>query len=295
MLRDVNAKRMNSITLTTDLGVKDHYVAAIKGSILSQLPEAVIIDITHHVRPFNIAQASFFLKNVIADFPPNTIHIIAVDAEPYIDFRNPENNALPTIMKFKGQYFIGTDNGIFSLLLEDEQPEELWELDDVMSRPEGMPFPTKRFFVPAACALASGKSPDEIASPKNGFVRKIVTRPIVTDYTLKGSVIHIDHYGNLITNIKKSDFERFGAGTPFVIYFRQREYYIDKISFGYNEVPAGEKLALFNDAGLLEIAINKGTPENGGGANSLFGMRNGDVIRIEFSPRGSAERLDSLF
>ncbi len=286
---------MNIVTLTTDMGTKDHYVAALKGRIYDLCPNAKVVDVTHSVKPFNISQASFFIRNVIADFPAGTIHVIGVDAEPLVDFSSPQNNCLPAIMCYQEQYFISSDNGIFNLILEGDTPESMWALDDVLSRPELMQFPTKTIFIPAACALASGKEIATIASPKEDWKRLVKTQPIVDRGLLRGKVVHVDHYGNLITDIQRKHFDHFGEKMQFVIYFRQREYYIDRISLGYNEVPAGEKVALFNSNGFLEIAINKGTPENGGGANSLFGLKVGDVVRIEFSERGSHDSLEALF
>ena len=286
---------MRIITLTTDMGYKDHYVAALKGKLFSLVPNAKIIDISHAVKPFNISQAAYFLESSMKNFPEGTIHIIGVDPEPLVNFSQPEKSALPYVMKFKGQYFVGTDNGVFSLLLRNDKPDELWAIDDVLSQPELMKFPTKNILVPTACKLANGEDPKNFASPTEGYRKAFRINPVIDGHTLKGSVIHVDHYGNLITNIKQDDFYRLGRKIPFIIYFRQKEYFIDEISLGYNEVPPGEKVAIFNDEGLLEIAINKGTPENGGGANMLFGLNVGDVVRIEFLPRGSRETLDSLF
>jgi S-adenosylmethionine hydrolase len=198
-------------------------------------------------------------------------------------------------MQLKGQFFVGNDNGIFSLLLRNQEPQGLWAIDDVLSQPELMKFPTKNILAPAACRLANGEKPGDFASPTKSYKKAFRINPVIDGNTLKGSVIHIDHYGNLITNIRQDDFYRLGRNIPFIIYFRQKEYFIDEISLGYNEVPAGEKVAIFNDEGLLEIAINKGTPENGGGASQLFGLQVGDVVRIEFTPRGSRETISSLF
>ena len=277
------------------MGVKDHYVATLKGAIYSLYPEAQVVDVSHNVKPFNISQASYFLKNILKDFPDNTVHVIGVDAEPLVNFSQMEESSLPMILYFKKQYFIGTDNGIFSLILENNKPDALWSLDDVLSQPELMNFPTKKILIPAACKLAKGMKPDEFATKAEKVKRAIPLSPVIDGNILKGAVIHIDHYGNIITNIKKENFYKAGRKVPFIIYFRQKEYFIDKISLGYNEVPDGEKVAIFNDSDLLEIAINKGTPENGGGANALFGLRLGDIIRIEFTPRGSRETIESLF
>lgn len=286
---------MGIITLTTDMGLNDYYVASLKGRLLGLCPEANIVDISHLVSPFKITQAAHLLKSCINDFPENTVHIIGVDAEPLINFGQPEESIYPTIVKFKGQYFLSADNGFFSLLLGNKEAEEMWRLEDVLSRPELMNFPTKNIFVPAAAKILKGIPLEEFCSPVETIKKAIALAPVIDNNTLKGSISYIDHYGNVITNITKDDFYRIGRNIPFVIYFRQKEYYIDTISLGYNEVPAGEKLALFNDSGYLEIAINKGTPENGGGANTLFGLRVNDIIRIEFTPRGSRSTLDSLF
>lgn len=277
------------------MGLRDHYVAALKGAIYARTPSVQVVDISHNVSPFNKSQAAYFLRNVINDFPKGTIHVIGVDAEPNVNFSNPSESELPMIVEYKDQYFIGVNNGFFSLLLENEKPKAIWELDDVLSQPELMNFPTKNILIPAACKIADGEKCKTFCSAADQIKRAIPLSPVLEGHTLKGAVIHIDHYGNIITNIRKDDFYRLGRNIPFIIYFRQKEYYIDKISIGYNDVPPGEKVALFNDGNHLEIAINKGTPENGGGANALFGLRLKDIIRIEFTPRGSRETIESLF
>lgn len=286
---------MNIITLTTDMGLKDHYVASVKGTIYSLLPTVTLVDISHQIKPFNYSQAAFFIKSCFEDFPENSVHIIGVDAEPLVNLVQPDLSNLPLIIRYKKHFFIGIDNGFFSLLVGDDQPDEVWVLEDVLSKPSLMNFSTKNILAPAACHIASGQPLDLIASKTDRFKKAFRPNPVIEGNTLKGAIIHIDHYGNVITNITKSDFLRMGTNTPFTIYFRQKEYYIDTISLGYNEVPNGEKVALFNDSELLEIAINKGTPESGGGASTLFGLRLNDIIRIEFTPRGSADSIASLF
>jgi hypothetical protein len=286
---------MNIITLTTDMGLNDHYVASLKGAILAMSKDVHLIDISHNVKPFNIAQASLFIKSCMSDFEDGTVHLIGVDSEPIINFGDNDAGSLPSFMLYKNQYFVATDNGIFSLILGQNKPDKIWTIDDVLSNPNLMKFPTKNILAPAACALINKVDPDSIGSRKEAVKRAFVANPVIESNVLKGNVIHIDHYGNLITNISLAEFQRMGRNVPFTIYFRKKEYYIDEISAGYNEVPAGERVALFNDNNLLEIAINKGTPSNGGGANSLFGLFVGDVIRIEFTPRGSKTTLESLF
>lgn len=277
------------------MGLKDYYVAALKGRILSLSPNARIIDITHNIHSFKFDEAAYNIKGCFQDFPVNTVHIIGVDAEPLINFSFPEKSIYPIIVKYKGHYFVGADNGFFSLLLDGDEAEGIWRLEDVLSNPELMKFPAKNILVPAACKIISGVPLEDFCSPLKTVNKVIQIAPVISDNTLRGSVIYIDHYGNVISNITQKHFEDFGKNTPFIIYFREKQYYIDKISTGYNEVSHGEKLAFFNDNGYLEIAINKGTPENGGGANKLLGIKLGDVVRVEFTPPGSRATINSFF
>lgn len=283
---------MQIITLTTDMGLSDHYVAALKGSILSRLPETVIVDVSHAVRPFDIVQAAYCISSAYRDFPEGAIHIIGVDSEPVI---NSRDGSYPAVMKLHGHYFVANDNGIFALLLKDEEPEGFWLLDDVLSNPGGFRFPAKTIFVPAAVKIASGTAIDTFASAQTEWKRAFSVNPVLEENLIKGAIIHIDHYGNAITNITRQLFYRFEEGTPFTIHFRKRDYYIDTISGSYNEVQPGERVAIFNGNDLLEIAINKGARGGTGGADTLFGLHTGDVVRIEFQPRGSATTIESLF
>lgn len=282
---------MQIITLTTDMGLSDHYVAALKGSILRIDPSATIIDISHAIRPFDIVQASYTLSNVYHEFPAGTIHVMGVDSEPVI---NPLEGSYPAILKYNGHFFVGNDNGFFALLVKEERPEGFWLIDDALSNPAGFRFPTKNIFIPAAVKLAQGIDPSAFASPQEEWKRAFTVNPVLEENLIKGSIVHIDHYGNAITNITRELFGRFDDA-PFTILFRKRDYYIDTISGSYNEVQPGERVAIFNNNDCLEIAINKGARGVNGGADSLFGLHVGDVVRVEFTPRGSAKTIDSLF
>lgn len=286
---------MQIITLTTDMGLSDHYVAVLKGTIFSLQPDVQIVDISHDVQAFDIAQAAFFINNCFRDFPQGTIHICGVDSEPMINFGSVQNSAFPSIMLYKGHYFVSNDNGFFGLLLKEEKPEAFWRMEDVLSNPNNFKFPTKNILIPAACKIAKGEEISGFATEMNEFRRAFTINAVLEENLIKGNVIHIDHYGNVITNVSRELFNRFGENTPFTIFFRRKEYFIDEISKSYNEVAPGEKVAIFNNNDLLEIAINRGAKNRNGGANTLFGLNIDDVIRIEFSPRGSKETLESLF
>jgi S-adenosylmethionine hydrolase len=285
---------MQIITLTTDMGMRDHYIASLKGSILKRCPQANIIDISHSIKPFDVAEAAFYIKCCVDDFPEGTVHIIGVDSEPMINFGGSEGS-FPSILFYKKQYFIGNDNGFFGSLLDGERPEAFYRIDDVLSNINLFKFPSKNMFVPVACRLLNGESIDVLASPFDSYKTAFAPAAIVETNLIKGNVVIVDNYGNLITNVHQSLFDRFGKGTPFTIYYRNKEYHIDAISETYNSVPPGERVAIFNDNGLLEIAVNRGANSRTGGAEKLFGIRVGDIVRIEFTPRGSHSTLESLF
>lgn len=290
-MSDIRLFAMRIITLTTDMGITDYYTAVLKGNLFKLAGSVQIVDISHHVKPFNIAEASYYINGAFREFPEGTIHIIGVDSEPVI---NNFDGCYPCIMLFEGHYFIANDNGIFALILKGERPEKFWRIDDVLSNPKGLRFPVKNIFVPIAAKIATDIPVDQFASEEDSWRVAHVVTPTIAENLIKGAVIHIDHYGNAITNITREIFDRF-KGEPFTITFRRKEYFIDVISTAYNDVAPGERLALFNDSGYLEIAINKGATGNGGGANSLFGLHHNDPIRIEFTPQGSAKTISSLF
>ncbi|MCG8573355.1 MAG: SAM-dependent chlorinase/fluorinase [Flavobacteriales bacterium] len=285
---------MRIITLTTDLGLQDQFVASIKGQLYSRLSDVQIVDISHDVRPFDIGQAAFFVNNVLEDFPEGTIHFLGVDSLPEIKIGNPENNCYPLVMKLHGQYFIGCDNGLFSLLKDYESAETIVRLDDFSSK-FALRFPTKHIYIPTIQKLVEGTDIKDLGEEISSIRRVFTAQPTIETNLIKGQVIHIDKYGNVIANITEKLFNETGRGNPFTIYFKSSQYFIENISKNYYEVPTGEKLALFNANGFLEIAINKGVHGNGGGAGSLLGLGVGDIIRMEFHPKGSKDNIDSLF
>ena len=285
---------MQIITLTTDMGVRDHYVASLKGAIYSQLPNAHIVDVSHTVRPFDVAEAAYYISSCYQDFPAGTVHVIGVDSEPMVNFSGSEG-CFPSILVFKEQYFISNDNGFFGSFLEENNHDGFYRVDDVLSDMSLFKFPTKNMLIPAACKILAGVKIEDFASPFKSFKRAFSPSAVIETNLIKGNIVHIDNYGNLITNVHQTLIERFGKDTPFTIYYRHKDYHIDEISPTYNSVPSGEKVALFNSNGLLEIAINRGANASNGGAEKLFGLRIGDVVRIEFTPRGSRNTLESLF
>jgi len=257
---------MAIITLTTDLGDKDIYQAALKGSILKLLPAVNIVDITHSVAAFNVQQAAFILKNSFYYFPDATVHLIGIDT-----VYNTDTKYLA--VRYKNHYFVGSDNGIFSLMF-DTEPDEIVEIN-IMQDLKFLHFPLADIFVKAACHLASGGNLSEIGLQVTHIEKKMNLQPIVEKNVIKGSVIYIDSFQNVITNITKEFFNKVQEGRRFTLYFKRNET-INQLSWHYNEVPEGEKLCLFGISDHLEIAINKGN------ASGLLGLNLGDSVIIDF-------------
>ena len=267
---------MAIITLTSDMGTSDHYVAAVKGAILTQLKEAMIVDISHDIAPFNNRHAAFVLQNAWPEFPEGTIHIIGVNPE--ADGETPH-----LVVRFKGHYFIGADSGLFHLLFE-QQPDAIVELTLHLDK-DHLTFPTKNIFVKAACHLARGGTMELLGRQVTAVREQLHVRPVVSDDAIKGEVIHVDRYGNLITNITHELFRSLVKHQAFRITIGPSRHNITVIHKAYSDVPVGERVAFFSDTGQLEIAVNKGVVGNGGGAAQLLGLRVADPVRLEVLPK----------
>lgn len=275
---------MPIVSLTTDFGVKDYSVSAIKASLQIEIPDVTIIDVSHQVSPFNLTEAGYILKNAFKAFPEGSIHIVGVDSE-----RTPENAHIA--MLFEGHYFIGADNGIFSLIADDTKAEKIVEInihDAFVSS-----FPMLDVFVKVAGHLAR-KGQLEIIGKSIMEIKTLTdVNPVVSPdgRAILGSIIYIDNYGNVVTNITKKLFHSVGKSRDFTIFARTVKFrkivnhYSDAIDY---DLPVnkreedGKKLALFNTADYLELAIYKSNPLTVGSAHSLFGLDYRDPVTIEF-------------
>lgn len=276
---------MAFITLTTDFGTKDHFVGAIKGTILSNLPDIRIVDISHTIRPFNIQECAYILKNAYRCFPPGTIHIVGVDAE-----LSPENRHI--VVQVEGHYFISANNGVISLILSELTPERVVEVNIPNLNPGS--FPVLTVFVPAACHIARGGRLEVIGKPFKAALKELREfEPQITNngHTITGSVIYIDNYGNVVTNIQRSLFEAYRNGRNFEITARTttlttiQERYNGIINFEVEKTRRkgpGDALALFNAAGYMELAIYKSDLTTVGGASTLLGLQYRDRVTVHF-------------
>ena len=275
---------MPLITLTTDFGTKDHFIGAIKGAILSELDNVNIIDISHEISPFNITETAYIVKNAYKNFPAGSIHIIGVDSE-----LSSENRHIAVEMD--GHYFVCPDNGVISMIASEIKPEKLVEItihDAIISS-----FNVLDVFVKVACHIARGGSLDVIGKEIEEYKELTEVHPFINEdkTQIVGSVIYIDNYGNVISNISEKLFNEIGKGRKFQVI--ARNYTFDTIFRKYNEVvnykipqdqrlDDGKKLAIFNSALFLEIAIYRSNLKTVGGASSLLGLDYRDTITVRF-------------
>jgi S-adenosylmethionine hydrolase len=274
---------MSLITLTTDFGTKDHFVGAVKGAIYSELIDAKIVDITHEISPFNITETAYILKNSYKSFPKGTIHIVGVDSE-----LSEENKHIA--LELDGHFFVCPDNGIISMITSEIKPTKIVEIN-IHDRIESS-FPVLDVFVQVACFIARGGNLTVIGKEINDFKKNTEIKPKTNQKQnqIIGGIVYIDNYGNIITNISKKMFQEIGKGRSFKMNAKNHSF--TKIFSKYNEVAnnnaysnqqyEGHKLALFNSAEYIEIAIYRSNLNTVGGATSLLGLEYRDTITIDF-------------
>lgn len=275
---------MAIITLTTDFGEKDHFAGAIKGAIYSELPDVKIVDISHSVSPFNISEAAYIIQNAYSSFPKGTIHVIGIDSE-----LNPENKHIA--VELDDHFFICANNGIMSMIANIIAPKKIVEIN-IHDKIETS-FPVLDVFVKVACHIARGGTLEVIGKAINNIkpIKKLV--PYVNDEKTQiiGSIIYIDNYGNVVTNIRRSFFEQLQKGRAFEISARNYKFktihnkYSDIVNF---DIPLeqrhdeGRGLVVFNSSNFLEIAIYKSNTNTVGGASTLMGLSLRDTVTINF-------------
>ena len=265
---------MAVITLTSDYGLKDHYVAALKGALHRELEAPQIVDITHQVEAFNIVEAAFILRNAYHHFPEGSIHILCVDEE-----------ALPgkphLVMQQNGHFFIAADNAILSLLAPDKKFDALVAVD-LRNSPDLIS--ARDIFARVAAHLARGGKLDLVGKATENYKRAAIQKPVVRENGkfLVGSVIYIDRFGNLVTNLHKKQVVEVALGRKFIVNLPRGKTLKKVLEHYYEEKYEGNLIAIYNAEGYLEIAIFKSGSDTMGGAKELLGLRIGDQINFEF-------------
>jgi len=257
---------MPIISLISDMGLNDYYVAAVKARIWSLAPDVKFVDISHTIPHFDKMASAFNLENAIAHFPPGSIHILGV-------LTMEDQNTHHVVVECENQFFIGADNGIFALALGNKQMR-VFKLENYITSSHS--FPEVDVFAQAAAKLANGADISELGTQLQGLDRLLNRIPSHNENQISGLVSYIDSYGNLITNITRELFSTYEPGKRFLVDFPGSKKLIQVISERYIDVDEGRPLVLFNSRNYLEIAVNQGN------ASKLFALKVGQTIRIEF-------------
>ena len=255
---------MAIVTLLTDSGESDHYVAAIKAKILGVNPATKIVDVSHKIPPCDIAHGAFVLKSVFRDFPAGTVHLVGVDA-------TGNRGDLFIALQVENHFFIGVDNGLFGLITDKPQ-QSLIELNTV--NPVLSTFPEKDIFAPVAAKLANGVSLSDLGRPLGTFKKSLGRFVKANKKQVAGHVVRVDNFGNLITNIPKDDFDKLSDGKTYTIQFGGEKF--RRIHTNYHQTEQGDCFLIFNSLGLLEIGIYKGN------ASELLGLTYDSPVNISF-------------
>jgi S-adenosylmethionine hydrolase len=264
---------MPVVTLTTEWKPDDIYYGIIKGKLCSLCPDATIIDNAGSIPAFNISHASFVIRNTYNNYPKGSVHIICVHSE-----ASQDRDYL--IVRYREHFFIGTDNGIFNLILNSE-PDEVVKIRKTESSDE------LDIFVKAASDLLSGKNMSELGISVSSVSERVPLRATIEKDVIIGSIIFIDSYGNAISNITREVFYRVFENRDYRILIQSNRNYTDHISLKYSDVPVGDMLARFNQLDLLEISIN------GANVSELLSITVGSVLRIDHTNK--AVSPNSLF
>lgn len=274
---------MSIITLTTDFGHKDYFVGALKGKILSEHKEAIIVDISHEIDLFNTLEASYCIEAAYRNFPKGTIHIIGVDSERVGDTQH-------IAMQWDDHYFICADNGILNCLIQKKIPQKMVAI--TIHDRLNIDASDMDVFVAVACHIARGGLLNVIGKEISSLKPVSVLTSSITDdlSEIKGQIVYIDSFGNCVTNISQRQFNETIRGRKFEIIIKNKKF--SRLHKSYSDFPVsdvkqlkdleGDFLALFNENGYLEIAIYKSNPKTVGSAATLLGLHFRDTVSIKF-------------
>lgn len=256
------------ITLLTDFGLKDGYVGAMKGVILSINPEVHIVDITHDVGSQCIFEAAFILYTTYSYFPRGSVHLVVVDPGVGTERR-------PIGISTKEYLFVGPDNGVFSFIFRNNRDAVMFELvnETYFGKMVSQTFHGRDIFAPVAAHLSLGIPLSEIGKEIRGCHTIQLPQPRVSEGILEGQVIHKDRFGNLITNVSYETFSNFVDNSPFMIKLGLFGTHV--VRSAYAEAMPGELLAIFGSTGYLEIS------ESMGDASVRLGMGVGGSVTIK--------------
>jgi len=251
---------MSIITLTSDYGTTDHYVAALKGYLLSNDPGLTIVDVSHQIGSFDTVKAAFVLRHAYPAFPEGTIHCVLVHN------RTDEQRLL--LFEHNGHVFLVPDNGVATLMFD--------EINACFAIPSaGAHMNWQQRVAECVHALNSGTPIASLGEPAGQIERRIHLNPVVTNAFIRASAIYIDNYDNVVFNVRRELFESVCKGRDFKLYYKRHDP-VTVIHKDYYNVPVGEVVCRFNDRGFLELGINMGK------AASLLGIKIDDTVQVHF-------------
>lgn len=254
------------ITLTTDFGYADPFVGIMKGVICGINPAARIVDLSHGIAAQDIMAAALILRHSSHYFPRGTIHVAVVDP-------GVGSARRPLLLEFDGNYFIGPDNGVLSLVMDGRRPMRIVCLSNRSYQlwPTSLTFHGRDIFAPAAAYLSRGIAPEAFGETIEDFIKLPWPALLKTETTVRGEIVYIDRFGNLFTNIRSDDLrDLLGNQLRIMIH----DFLIPGLATHYAGVGQGEYVALINSWGLLEIAIYKGN------AQACSGAIIGDKVQV---------------
>jgi len=261
---------MSIISLLSDFGHKDPYVAEMKAVILSIAPQARIVDITHEIEKFNIRMGAYVLASAAPYFPPNTIHVAVVD--PGVGTKRRS-----IIAETNRSLYVGPDNGLLMLAAHKERIKKVYQIDNpkYMLSKVSKTFHGRDIFAPAAAHLAQGNKPSDFGPAIQDYILPEFAKPHPRKGELLGEVLHIDDFGNIISNISAEDLERarFHEGNSLLVKLGGKTLTI-RFCSAYGEVASGTPLALIGSSNFLEVAVNQES------ASRIFRAKVGDTFHV---------------
>jgi len=259
------------ITLTTDYGTSDHLVGTLKGVILKINPEVHIIDVSHSVMPFDILDGALTIGNAYRHYPPKAIHVVIVDPGVGTQRR-------PILVSGDQHYFVAPDNGVLSVVYEREPKVTVRHVtsEHYFHNPVSNTFHGRDIFAPVAAWLSKNWQTPSFGDEITDYVRFSLPKPKVTNNTVKGVVLKVDNFGNVITNVTADDVPKLVAqGASFKISVGNKE--VSKFALNYSQGAQGEVFAIIGSSGFLEISVNRGN------AARALGVQRGAEVSVEIS------------
>lgn len=252
----------NIITIISDWGLRDHYVASFKGALMSKAPDAVIVDISHEVNKYQLKQAAFILKNSWKNFPEGTIHIIGVKSIESVECPH-------VVVQSNKHFFIGTDNGFFDLCI-DTPIDRAIALDIIQDSPY-YTFPERDRFIKAAVHILRGEPLEELGHELEKLKEFYKIQPVFYNNVITAHVVYIDSYGNVYFNLTKAEFDNWVGAKKIRIEYKGYEIQFVK---AYDDVEISKACSFFSSSGFLQVAINMGSAAN------LLGIDDSSNIKI---------------